>query len=427
MKQFKLFIILAVLVLAAALVSAQDFDFTSEEVDIDILPGQTALYNVTIFNYQDAADRFQLTGDVSTVLMWDVSTDTPIIEVAAGGSKEVVLELKPHLDVGLGPKQVILKLKSLNTEEIYRAGLPVYIGEGARFGTYVPNVDLSIDIDREIDPREKFGVNVCLKNKNLLNIKTLQVVLDGEIFAKGYETPLGPLESKCQEILFTLDENEPPAQHTVTAMATYQNETLATVVKNYEVAGYSTISEKSETATSLFLYTETITLFNDGNKEETQLVKREMPGFKRLFARSSPSYKVLRQDGISYVSWSITLGPNETEQIVFVRDYRWPLGVLVIIILAVILYFVFRSPMVLYKDAFVVGKEAEGVSDMKVKILVKNRTRSAVKNLRIIDKVPSIAEVVEKEHLGTMRPSKVIRHGKKGTIIKWDIEGFEPF
>ena len=101
--------------------------------------------------------------------------------------------------------------------------------------------------------------------------------------------------------------------------------------------------------------------------------------------------------------------------------------VLIVIVVVLALYFLLRSPIVLFKDAYVIGKAEEGVSDLKVKVLVKNRTRRIIKNVRIIDKIPSIAEVVEKEHLGTIKPSKIIKHGKKGTIIKWDIEGFEPY
>ncbi|MFH1505649.1 MAG: hypothetical protein ABIE94_01525, partial [archaeon] len=407
-------------------VSAQDFEFTAEEVDIDILPGQTASYLVTIYNYQDTADRFQLTGGVSATILWDISTDTPIIEVPAGDSTQSFLYLTPHIDVGLGPKQIIMKLKSLNTGEIFNKAINVYIGEGARFGTYVPNVAVTVDIDKEIDPRQPVDVYLCLKNKNLLDIEKLQIFIDGEIFEKSYETPLGPLESKCQEILFTLEETQVPGQHILTVTA-IRNETLATIVKNYEVVGYSTVTETFQTEKGFFMSTETIQLFNDGNQEDVKVVRRETSAFSRMFVRSNPDYEVMSEDGVSYVGWSISLEAGESATITLVKDYRWPFIVIIIILVAIVLYFVLRSPIILFKDAYVVGKEGEGVSDLKIKVLVKNRTRRSIKNLRIIDKVPSIAEVIEKEHLGTIKPSKIIKHGKKGTILKWDIEGFEPY
>jgi len=427
MKHSKLFIIPLLLILAAFLVNAENFDFTAEEVDIDILPGQTAMYDITIYNRNIIDDRFQLTGDISTTLSWDVSTSPQIVNIEAGTHKTIRLELTPHLDMSLGAKQVIMKLKSLETGELYRAAVPVYIGEGVRFGTYVPNVAITVDIDKEIDPREKVAVNVCLKNRNLLDIENLLVFVDGEVFEEEYESSIGPLEYKCNEILFTINNNETPQEHTLTTTVTRDNDTLASAVQTYEIRAYADIIEKSNTKTGLFIYTETITLYNDGNMEEITTIKREIGGFNKLFARSNPKHESLKEDGVSYVAWKITLDSEETKTITFVRDYRWPMIVLIVIVVAVVLYFLFRSPIVLFKDAYVIGKADEGVSDLKVKVLVKNRTRRLIKNIRIIDKIPSIAEVVEKEHLGTIKPSKIIKHGKKGTIIKWDIEGFEPY
>jgi hypothetical protein len=47
--------------------------------------------------------------------------------------------------------------------------------------------------------------------------------------------------------------------------------------------------------------------------------------------------------------------------------------------------------------------------------------------VNIIDKVPHIAEVLKDFEMGTLHPTKVLKHAKKGTLIKWEVKELDKF
>lgn len=81
--------------------------------------------------------------------------------------------------------------------------------------------------------------------------------------------------------------------------------------------------------------------------------------------------------------------------------------------------------MIITKTSSSVSMKEGGISDFKVVMHVKNRTKKAVNNIRIIDKVPKIANVIEEFDVGILKPSKIIKHEKKGTLLKWVIESLD--
>ena len=86
-----------------------------------------------------------------------------------------------------------------------------------------------------------------------------------------------------------------------------------------------------------------------------------------------------------------------------------------------------RSPVLVHKSATVLATKEGGISELKVLIVVKNRTGKELKNVAIIDKVPHIADVLKDFEMGTLHPIKVLKHEKKGTLIKWGVKEFDAF
>ena len=63
-----------------------------------------------------------------------------------------------------------------------------------------------------------------------------------------------------------------------------------------------------------------------------------------------------------------------------------------------------------------------GISELKLVLNVKNRSKDPLKDIDVIDKVPHITNVEKELFIGTLQPYKVLRHEKKGTILKWKID-----
>ena len=56
-----------------------------------------------------------------------------------------------------------------------------------------------------------------------------------------------------------------------------------------------------------------------------------------------------------------------------------------------------------------------------------NQPYTAEENINITDWIPSIATHKKESHVGTLAPKKILKHLKRGTIIKWEIDALEPF
>jgi hypothetical protein len=85
----------------------------------------------------------------------------------------------------------------------------------------------------------------------------------------------------------------------------------------------------------------------------------------------------------------------------------------------------FRSPVVVTKKVTNVHTREGGISGLRVQINIRNRGSETLSDLRIIDKIPSIAEVRKEFQLGSLQPSKIIEREKKSTIIRWNVDSLE--
>jgi hypothetical protein len=110
-----------------------------------------------------------------------------------------------------------------------------------------------------------------------------------------------------------------------------------------------------------------------------------------------------------------------------VTNYR-PIAALIIlagIILA--LYYAFRSPILVKKTAGVISTREGGISELKILLEIKNRTGKPVNEATIMDMVPRIAELIKDHDIGTLAPTKITKHERKGTLIKYEVGDILPY
>ncbi len=107
-------------------------------------------------------------------------------------------------------------------------------------------------------------------------------------------------------------------------------------------------------------------------------------------------------------------------------SYRSIVYVLAFVISILILMYVTRSPVKIRKGIAEIKTKEGGISSLKVILQVTSLVKKPIKNVTIVDYVPSIAHL-EKEFIqGTLRPTKILKHEKKGTILKWEIGELGP-
>lgn len=419
----QLLILTIIFFLVATIASAAEFYVSTTAVKKDIFVSEVAEFNFTIQNLRGTSDVYTLSTQDTNWIILDQQ-----VQVAADSSETFTIGIVPAADVPLGVHAVKLKVKSQRTGEFIEEVVVVNIRPyDPVFGQYRPSVQFGASIDKEVDPTQKVPVEVYMRNRNALDIGEVSLLIDGDIFARNVKTTIGPLEEKRVEYLFEIDDLQEPGLYSLDVQLQVKNVTIGRSTQSYEVIGYSKITIDREEKSFLFKTTDVITLQNLGNMEKTKQVNLEMAWLKRIFTSSDLDYEVVKSTGTTSLQWDVDLEPQEMQKIRVYTNYRIPIVIIFLIILGVVLYYVFRSPIVLEKEAFVSESTKEGIEKLKIRLFVKNRSAKNIEHIGVHERVPGIAEVEKKKSLGTLEPDKITKREKKGTLMKWSLENLEPY
>jgi hypothetical protein len=62
-----------------------------------------------------------------------------------------------------------------------------------------------------------------------------------------------------------------------------------------------------------------------------------------------------------------------------------------------------------------------------VLIEVRNRSGHRINNVKLLDKIPRIVELVEEHGVGTLRPAKVLRQDASGSLLSWNLNELDRY
>ena len=147
---------------------------------------------------------------------------------------------------------------------------------------------------------------------------------------------------------------------------------------------------------------------------------------KSIFVSSDTEYSRELVDGSRALVWNVPLAPGERRTLSFTENYRVLVLIALILVLSAIGYVLLRSPVAVVKEAVGLAKH-DSVSQLKVRLFIKNRSARSVQGISVTDRVPSIADVIRAEAPGSISPSKVAVSEKGGTLLRWDLEVLEPY
>jgi len=428
-KLNKFCLIASVFLLLLNAAYAASFDVKVAPITDKIVVDEVAEYEIIIQNNLDTDEEFII--KKAGYPFWDMYTkplQNPItLNVPALSTASIRLFVDPlyitnvdtyTLDVGIvlertGQEQKVPITIGIKSTE------PLIQG-------YIPTVLASTSISPDsIDPREEFRIKVVLNNQNVIDYINLTIKVESNLFKDELHAPLGPKEDKTIEITKKLDDMALPQQDKL-VIAVFRNERMIVnpIVKVFEIKEYS-IQEDIPKEQSFLKIKKGIKVLSN-NPEYKANIKVETTAFKNLLLTSSPRAETLKEDGKQYLVWHVELGKDRTVTVYTTENYRPIVVIIVLIIAAVVLYFVFRSPIVVRKSIANIGMSEGGISEAKVVVRVKNRSSNQLANIEVIDNVSHIAHVEKEVSIGSMQPHAVLKHPKKGIILKWTIETLEP-
>ena len=424
----KFFINIIALILLINFAYAASFDVKVTSIKDKIVVDEVAEFEINIQNNLDTDEEFTI--KKAGYPFWDMYTrplQNPItLKVPALSSASIRLFVDPlyitsvdtyTLDIG-----VILQRTGLEQK------VPITVGIKSTeplIGGYIPTVLTSISVPEKIDPREEFTIKIVLNNQNVLDYPNLTIKIESNLFKDELHVPLGPNEEKIVEISKRLDAITPPQEDRFVA-AIFKDKRLivSPIVKEFEVIEYVTQDELPTEQSFLKIRKGLKVISNNPNYKG--VVKIEIKPIKSLLLTTSPRAEILKENGKQFIIWQVELNKDKTMTVYAIENYRPIVVVVALAIAAVVLYFLFRSPIVVRKGIANVGMSEGGVSEAKVVVRVKNRSTHQITNIEVVDHLPHIAHVEKELSIGSMQPHAVLKHPKRGLIIRWAIETLEP-
>ncbi len=420
-------ILLAIPVCHALDDSGDKIIIKAEPVRNKVLPGEWASFNVSITNRQMVDDTFVITVKGGGV-EWSVLTASTVdyssgIKIKSGDTRTTQLLLKDKglLPNPLKPYSVQLGVKSLRKGNKATELLLVYLVSEIPVD-YESDINVSPRIPRYIDPRNTYSFKVALYNNNQKDIKDLKMSLESSLVNREASVELEPSSRKVVDFTVDFDEETPPTIDTLTITVSEKGKKLYRSTFPMEVVGYRMPFEKSNKTEEGFLKRTTkITLTNDDNVEQQQTFMAGKSLLDSIFTSAEPGARIVQRKGDDYYAWDINLKPDESAVITLTTNYRLLFYILVIIIIAGVVYIYTRDPVAVIKNCDSLGGREGGINDLKVIISIKNRTNEKIKDVRLIDLIPKIAQVEKKDGEGTLKPSRKV-NTNKGLALEWNFD-----
>ncbi|MBW2970583.1 hypothetical protein KY320_00320 [Candidatus Woesearchaeota archaeon] len=426
-----LWIAVFVLTLSAVFAQGEGITIHTRAIKNAISGGDEAMFNVTITNNMRYDDFFNLR--FSDDVQWTILTD-PLkykfsqFELKVGESVNFIVKVRASPAAMVAYNQYMIGLKVEGEATKTSSQVLLVIGYGPQFLSpkeYATLVVASAEVPEEVDPRKPMEILVNVRNKNPLNISGLKVTAKSNLIDEVTEVPLGPLEQKQIVFEHNFDALQPPGTDLITIKVSREDVDLITIQKSYSILAYSQFEERKEVEKSFMKSTTTLYFTNNGNYRKEEQVFFEISGLRKLFASADPEANFVRRDNKQYLSWYLSLNADETKEIVVVESML-PLVYLACLLLVVyVFYLLLRNPVTLKKDAVIIAKREGGIAGLKIVVTVHNRGKRKLGDVWMVDSLPNIADVDKKAELGTLEPKRIVKHEKRGTLVKWHIGDLE--
>ncbi len=411
-------LLLVLLVLFSVPFAQAAFSSVFTPVDNEILPNETASFDLAISNFDPTIKRFQV---YSIDPNWVVDVEPRGVAVDSGTSGNFVVSLRPKTNVPFGSQGISVNVKDLDSGDLVKKTLFVAVKNSVgTTGRYQPSVNFVIGLPQVIDPREPTGFDVNLRNRNALDIKDMTMTISSPHY--DYETTIDveSLGEHSEFLTMQLEDTTQPGTYVLSGTLKYRDLIVTKVERQYTIGEFATIEQTKDEQALFLKNTQTIRLTNDGNVAKNVTVTLPANIIQRVVSSQEPD---ANHENGQYV-WQVSVAPGEETQVSLTKNYRYIIGLLIIGIIGLLLYYRLRSPIVALKEA--VGIEAEGMSKLKYRLFIKNRSNKVIQGVEVYDKIAKIADLKETHVLGTLKPTKTTKT-KSGTLLHWNIDILEPY
>ncbi|MFA6888034.1 MAG: hypothetical protein WC254_00895 [Candidatus Woesearchaeota archaeon] len=410
-----------------ASVSAFELETTQEA---SIYANETAVYTITVTNDKSISQNYELL--VGLDPKWSYETDPmsylSSFTVDSDSSVSFELHIIPISPLITSGKYIInIPVRSAPDDEKV-ADLVLYIKNPDALTGYLPSLNFMFDAQEKVDPRQTNRVKLDILNRNPLDIPDMQIVLTSALYNETQTISIEPLGSTTVVFDVVYDAHQKPMNDTYTITVMVGDKTFTPIRKQIEIISYYDIVEVQHPSHSFFFKTTQTTEYtNNGNSDTVKKITYQTTGLQQYFTDGNHEGQVVEESGLLYYSMDVLLPAGVPVTVDYYVNYRPIIYLLLLIGLGVLCYYYFRSSLIIKKEVVTVHLGKDGHTTLKILLHVKNRTMKIVDDVEVIDKIPAIAEIEKHFEIGTVKPEKVLKHDKAGTMLQWNISHFEAY
>jgi len=397
-----------------------------DKIDVE----DVAEYDIKINNLLNSTEEFTIRK--AQYPFWDMYTkplQNPItLVVPPKDSAALRLYVDPQYVTNVDTYTLEPMVVLDRTGEEQRAPITVGIKSASSLiEGYRPTVLAIVSISPDsVDPRNEMTIRISLNNQNMLDYPNITVKVNSRLINDEIIEKLEPKGDKTIELKKNFDPDTMPQEDKL-VVSVYRADRLIVnpIVTTFRVVEYK-VEGVLPTQQSFLRKSYGREVYSN-NPDFQEKIRIETSFFKRLFSSTAPQAKVVDELGRKYFEWDVKVNPSTRKfQAQVTENYRLLFVLAILAIIAVILYFLFRSPLVVRKSTASVTSREGGISEVKVVVRVKNRSRGLLTGIEVMDSAPQIADVHKEIEVGSIQPHAILKHPKRGLLIRWNLEKLEP-
>lgn len=428
MKNIFFFAAFAAVIISGFSVPAFSEAFSSDPISVSIsserdavYPGECNKYVAAVTN-SGSAQRLDFSIDAVKIL-W-LSLGDAYIDLNMT-KKDVIFYICPDKDAASGTYNFVFKTKLRSSNATIENPVALYIFPSP-FSEKKPGVELRDVLTSK--PEYKLGESVeytvNVKNLGESDVKNLNIVVElaGASAPEKQRLKIASINSERGSSVsgkFVFDRYKAHGGYTITAKIVDDiGDVLAQKSAKFAIEEKSEL--KQETIIQKKPLSKSFTLIgsNTGNKQDMITLKGTAFGYFALYSFEKQPLGIESSGENNVFQWVCNLAAGDSCTIKYEVEY-WPLVVAIVLIVGIIyiVYTILEQPEI-YKRII----KGNGVH--VVHISIKNRSRKALKNVQVIDRIPEIVSVIPGSISPSVKPS--VKGGKGGHELIWTFSNIAP-
>ena len=387
---------------------------------------EEASFNISIVNFNSYDDDINIYSP--NIDAWSVKINPDSFEINPESKKNILLRLKPKSSIVPGAEYGIqLNVKGSESHTFEKIFAYVSVKSQDQINReYLPVISVEEKELGKLDITEPILYSFDIENKNVRDINNLEIMFQSDIFQKSVVVDLGPLEKKTIQVSFDVPLSTKPQKDNLVIALQVFNQTILSRSVNYEILAVEKQGLEQSSIKSLMKKEIVADLSNEGNVMLEAVYRVPTNILNYLFIHGNLDSRLISDNGF-FKEYYIQLAPEESYNLKIDVSYRPILYLILVILILTVLYYLFRTPLTIHKSVVSITTVEDSLSELKVLLHIKNRSRRTFDNIIILDKIPKITEMGKEFSLGTLRPEKIMNHERKGTIARWSLKSLDSY